>query len=206
VLNCLGMAALTFSIGGVAQWMPNYVQAYRHWGNEASVNIIFGAITALTGLIGTLLGGIVGDRCRGKVPGAYLFVSAMGLFAAFPFFILMLFVPFPWAWILVLLAEFCLFFNTGPSNTALANVTHPSVRATAFALNIFFIHAVGDAISPTIIGLLSDLTGGNMNVGFAAVGIMILAGGFFWLWGAHYLDRDTAAIERPLDSLPRVAR
>ncbi|HEX2971587.1 MAG TPA: MFS transporter, partial [Tepidisphaeraceae bacterium] len=206
VLNCLGMAALTFSIGGVAQWMPNYVQAYRYWGNEASVNIIFGAITALTGLIGTLLGGIVGDRYRGKVPGAYLFVSAMGLFAAFPFFILMLFVPFPWAWILVLLAEFCLFFNTGPSNTALANVTHPSVRATAFALNIFFIHAVGDAISPTIIGLLSDLTGGNMNVGFAAVGIMILAGGFFWLWGAHYLDRDTAAIERPLDSLPRAAR
>ncbi|MGE5608154.1 MAG: spinster family MFS transporter [Bacillota bacterium] len=202
VLNCLGMAALTFSIGGVAQWMPNYVQAYRHWGDEGSVNIIFGTITAFTGLIGTLLGGITGDHLRNKLPGAYLFVSALGLFAAFPFFVLMLFVPFPWAWAFVLLAEFFLFFNTGPSNTALANVTHPSVRATAFALNIFFIHIVGDAISPPIIGLLSDLTGGNMNVGFASVGMMILAGSVFWFWGARYLDRDTMAVADPLIDSP----
>jgi MFS family permease len=203
VLNCLGMAALTFSIGGIAQWMPNYVQVYRRWGNEGSINIIFGTITAFTGLTGTLLGGITGDRLRNRIPGAYLFISAMGLFAAFPFFVLMLFVPFPRAWIFVFLAEFCLFFNTGPSNTALANVTHPSVRATAFALNIFFIHVVGDAISPPIIGLLSDLTGGNMNVGFASVGMMILAGGVFWLWGARYLEQDTvAASNRLIDSPP----
>jgi MFS family permease len=137
---------------------------------------------------------------RTRVRGASFVVSGMGLFAAFPFFLLMLFIPFPWAWIFVFLAEFCLFFNTGPSNTALANVTHPAIRSTAFALNIFFIHAVGDAISPPIIGALSDHYNRNMNVGFGAVGAMMLAGGAFWIWGAKYLDRDTAAAPKQLDS------
>jgi MFS family permease len=202
VLNCLGMAALTFSIGGMAQWMPNYVQAFRRWGDEASVGILFGSITVVTGVTATLLGGMAGDKLRGRVPGAYFVVSAVGLLVAFPFFLLMLFVPFPLAWVFVFLAEFWLFFNTGPSNTALANVTHPSIRATAFAVNIFFIHAFGDAISPPIIGLLSDMTGGNMNVGFGVVGIMMIAGAIFWLLGARYLDRDTENAPRQLDLPP----
>jgi len=198
VLNCLGMAALTFSIGGMAYWMPNYVVEFRKAGEEGAVGIIFGAITVVTGIVATLLGGIMGDKLRGKVRGAYFVVSAAGLLLAFPFFLLMLFVPFPWAWVFVFLAEFFLFFNTGPSNTALANVTHPSIRATAFAVNIFFIHAVGDAISPTIIGWLSDMTGGNLNVGFGVVGIMMVVGAVFWLWGARHLDRDTAAAPHQL--------
>jgi len=53
--------------------------------------------------------------------------------------------PFPLGWGLIFLACFCLFFNTGPVNTILANVTHPSLRAAGFALNIFVIHALGDA-------------------------------------------------------------
>ena len=39
------------------------------------------------------------------------------------------------------------------------NVTNPAVQAMAFAINIFFIHALGDAISPTILGMLSDQWG-----------------------------------------------
>jgi hypothetical protein len=38
-----------------------------------------------------------------------------------------------------------LFFNIGPSNTALANVTPPTVPASAFALNLLIIHLLGAA-------------------------------------------------------------
>ena len=55
---------------------------------------------------------------------------------ACPIFILTLYIPFPAAWITMFLAIFFLFLNTGPSNTALANVSLPAVRATAFAANI----------------------------------------------------------------------
>jgi len=33
---------------------------------------------------------------------------------------------------------------------------------------------------------------GNMNAGFMAIAVSILISGLFWLWGARYLERDTA--------------
>ena len=70
----------------------------------------------------------------------------------FPCLLLVIYLPFPLAWVFLFLTIFCLFFNTGPTNTILANVTHASVRASAFALNIFIIHLLGDVISPPVIG------------------------------------------------------
>ena len=105
----------------------------------------------------------------------------------------MLFIPFPFAWVLMFLAIFFLFFNTGPSNTALANVTQPSVRSIAFAVNILIIHALGDATAPPLIGAVADKT--NMNVAFLVVSAMMLVAGIFWMWGAKYLAGDTEAIE-----------
>ena len=49
-----------------------------------------------------------------------------------------------------------LFFNTGPSNTALANVTPRTVRASAFGLNILIIHLFGYATSPSLIGMVRE--------------------------------------------------
>ena len=108
----------------------------------------------------------------------------------FPLIVLLVLTPFPWAWAWLSLAVFFLFFNTGPTNTILANVTHPSIRAQAFAINIFIIHALGDAISPPIIGAIADAT--NLDVGFQVVSAMAVVGGLLWLWGAPYLARDTA--------------
>ena len=31
-----------------------------------------------------------------------------------------------------------------------------------------------------------------MNAGFMAIAVSILISGLFWLWGARYLERDTA--------------
>ncbi|HJT76093.1 MAG TPA: hypothetical protein VJ739_02735, partial [Gemmataceae bacterium] len=163
------------------------------------------ALTALLGLLATLAGGSLGDRLRGRFPGSYFLVSGVALVLAFPMILLILVTPFPWAWVFLGLAVFCLFFNTGPTNTILANVTHPAVRASAFALNILVIHALGDAVSPPVIGLIQDKTG-SLNAGFAFVSVLVLVGGVLWLWGARYLARDTAlAPTRLLDESPALA-
>jgi hypothetical protein len=111
----------------------------------------------------------------------------------FPLFVAALFTPFPYAWLLLFAAIFFLFFNTGPTNTALANVTHPSVRASAFALNIFVIHALGDAISPFVIGAIADQS--SLSTAILIVTLLVPVSGAFWLWGARYLKRDTDRIE-----------
>jgi MFS family permease len=144
------------------------------------------------GLTATLLGGLVGDALRARFPGSYFLVSGWGILIACPFVIAMLYTPFPWAWAMIFLSVFFLFFNTGPSNTILANVTRPGVRATAFALNIFLIHALGDAVSPPLLG---KIVGGQhrWNAAFFVVaGVMALAG-VLWLYGSRYLHADTLA-------------
>lgn len=187
-LNTLAMTAMTFAIGGISFWVPSYISVFRHQPDLGRINIIFGAITVVAGLIATLLGGIIGDRVRQRFPGAYFQVSGIAMLIAFPFVIAFLYVPFPYAWGCLFCAIFFLFFNTGPSNTALANATHPSVRAMAFAVNILVIHAAGDAFSPTLIGAIADRS--NMNVAFLVVSAAILLASGLWLFGAKYLQED----------------
>jgi hypothetical protein len=195
VLNTLGMTAMTFALGGMALWMPRYVFQEKYHSDDSAVLghvvLIFGIIVVVSGLLATLLGGIAGDRLRKRFPGSYFLVSGISMIVGFPMVPLVLWAQQPWMyWTFIFIACFCLFFNTGPTNTALANVTHPAVRSSAFALNIFVIHALGDAISPTVIGYIASIS--SMNVGLFVVSLMILVGGLFWLWGARYLARDTA--------------
>jgi len=190
VWNTLAMTALTFAMGGLSFWVPLYLQ---HRGLPPSSRIIFGGMLVVAGLTATLLGGMAGDLLRKRFASAYFLVSGIGVIIAFPFAAAVVFAPFPLAWGLMFVALFFLFFNTGPSNTALANVTHPSVRSTAFALNILVIHALGDAAAPPLIGLVADHT--NINVAFLAVTAMMFVAGVLWLCGAKFLPSDTAAVE-----------
>jgi MFS family permease len=205
VLATLGYTAATFAVGGIAAWMPYYLEDYRGQPRDRA-NYYFSVITVVAGLTATVLGGIAGDRLRGRFPGSYFLVSAGGMLVGFPLFLAVLVTPLPWAWVLIFLACFCLFFNTGPVNTILANVTHPALRAQAFALNILVIHAFGDAISPLVIGAIADwLRDGarkNLNAGFLAVSGMILLSAVFWAAGTPFLARDTALAPKRLGPDP----
>ena len=97
-------------------------------------------------------------------------------------------------WVFVFLAVFGLFMHTGPAFTLLANVVTPEVRATAFAINILVIHALGDVISPPFIGAVADRS--SLHVAFMITGAMIVVGGVLWIWGARYLEDDTKRANR----------
>ena len=200
VLCTLGMAAMTFAIGGISFWMPYYLETRP--GAPANSTLIFGAITAASGLVATLLGGLVGDKLRKRFPGSYFLVSGAAMLTGFPIFLAVLFlnVSFTWIWVLIFLTCFCLFFNTGPTNTIIANVTHPSMRAAGYAVCIFVIHALGDVISPVIIGLLNGYFQ-DMSKSFLVVGLTFLIAGVLWLWGARYLARDTEMAPKRMNAV-----
>lgn len=199
VLCTLGMTAMTFAMGGISVWMPTYLEMLPPQpGLPKDPTSLFGAISSISGLIATLLGGVVGDKLRTRYSGSYFLVSGAGMLSGLPFFVAFFFVPFPWAWGLLFLACFCLFFNTGPTNTILANVTHPAVRASAFALNILMIHALGDVLSPLVIGILTDRF--SMRTAFLLTGVMFIVSAAFWLTGAKYLQRDTELAPQRLSS------
>jgi MFS family permease len=156
----------------------------------SKINTIFGGIVAISGILATLAGGWLGDRLRDRFPGSYFIVSGWSAVLGIPPFLLVLITPFPWAWGLLFLSVIGLFFNTGPSNTILANVAPPPIRSSAFAVNILLIHILGDAISPTILGKVADTW--SMDVGFVSLSGVILLSAASWLFGARFLARDTA--------------
>jgi MFS family permease len=191
LINCVAMTLMTFVTGGLGFWASAYLR-YRNQSPNVGMTI-FGVITVIAGLISTLLGGVVADKLRSRFAGSYFLVSGIGMLIACPFFVATLYIPFPAAWIPMFVAIFFLFLNTGPSNTALANVSLPAVRATAFAVNILVIHALGDVQAFWLLGYIGGHT--NMHVAFLFVSGIILVSGLVWLSGVKYLAADTAAVE-----------
>ncbi|MFI5293887.1 MAG: spinster family MFS transporter [Thermodesulfovibrionales bacterium] len=189
VIATLAMAAMTFAMGGLAQWLPTFF--YRTHGQSiAAGNALFGTITVISGIAGTLTGGWLGDRFQKGSGKGYLMVSGMGFLAGTPFAVYALVSSsFPGCLTAIFFAEFFLFFNTGPLNTTIVNVTNPSVRAMAFAVNIFFIHALGDAVSPAILGRLSDIWG--LRTALLITPFMILLAAGFSFLCTRFVEKDS---------------
>ena len=192
VFNCAAQTAMTFALGGMAFWMSAYL-IFRKQPPEMATPI-FGGITVVAGLLSTLLGGFVADRLQKRFSGSYFLVSGIGMLVAFPLLVIVLYTPFPLAWIPLFGAVFFVFLNTGPSNAALANVAASKIRATAFAANILIIHLLGDAISPPLLGAVAGHY--DMNVAFLVISAAMLVSGVIWLFGMKYLAADTASAEK----------
>jgi hypothetical protein len=76
------------------------------------------------------------------------------------------------------------------------------MRSTAFAINIFLIHVLGDIWSPIAIGALADATG-NLTAGMLLTVVAIGGAGVLFLSGMRYLEQDQrAALSWGHDTLP----
>ena len=151
----LGMAMMTFALGGLQVWMPTFLHR-DHGYSLKDANWIFGISTAATGIAAALVGGWLGDYLLRYTRKAYYLVSAMSLAMGIPAMWIALYATGNRMLAGVVVAEFLLLINTSPLNAALINSVGAHVRATAIAVDIFVIHLLGDASSPWIIGYLSD--------------------------------------------------
>lgn len=193
VVNTLAMAAMTFAMGGLAQWMPSFLFRVHHL-DVARGNTLFGAITVLAGITGTLAGGWLGDRLQKKTAKGYLLVSGWGFVVGTPIAVYAIAADsLAGCLTAMFFAEFFLFFNTGPLNTVIVNVSSSTCRAMAFAVNIFFIHALGDAVSPTILGWLSDRWG--LRAALLVTPATIAAAAGFCFLCTRFIKKDMEAVE-----------
>jgi MFS transporter, Spinster family, sphingosine-1-phosphate transporter len=182
-LTVLGYAAYTFAIGGLAYWMPAFLERARGMPrSEATVS--FGTIVVITGFIGTFIGGWMGDYFARNSRQAYLWLSAIATLIAAPFVWLALTTNSHSLYVTYMVtAQLCLFLSTGPINAAIINLVIASERATAIALSVFAIHLLGDALSPLIVGALSDAF--SLQQAITILPVAVLIGGFVWIWAAR---------------------
>jgi predicted MFS family arabinose efflux permease len=182
VLTVLGYAAYTFAIGALAFWMPAFLERTRGVP-RAEATIQFGAVVVVTGLAGTLLGGWLADALRPRLARADLWVSGLSALLSAPLALVALTAPSPTLHLAALVsAQLLLFASTGPINDVIVAVVRPSERATASAISIFVIHALGDVPSPPLVGALSDRS--SLGTALLIVPVAIAIAGALWTWGA----------------------
>jgi len=153
--STLGMAAMTFSLGGIQVWMPKFLFSERGYTLEAA-NFAFGIIIVVDGILAALVGGWLGDYLLPRIKSSYYLVSAASMLLGVPVMIVALFVRGPLMIPAIGVAAFFLLLNTAPLNAAVINSVGAHIRVTALAVNIFIIHLLGDVPSPTMMGWVAD--------------------------------------------------
>lgn len=153
--STLGMAAMTFSLGGIQVWMPQFLYSDRHYTLEAA-NLTFGMIVVVDGILAALAGGWLGDYLLPRMKSSYYLVSAVSMALGIPAMIVALFTTGRAMIPAIAVAAFFLLLNTAPLNAAVINSVDAHIRATAIAVNIFIIHLLGDVPSPTMMGWVAD--------------------------------------------------
>jgi len=153
--STLGMAFMTFSLGGIQVWMPQFLYSERHYTLE-NANLMFGIIIVVDGILAALAGGWLGDYLLPRTKSSYYIVSAASMLLGIPVMIVALFAKGPVMMPAIAVAAFFLLLNTAPLNAAVINSVGAHIRATALAVNIFIIHILGDVPSPTMMGWLAD--------------------------------------------------
>ena len=145
-----------FTIGSASTWIPSYfTNAFALTLSQSSS--ISGGVLAGGSLIGTLTGGWLADSLQRRRPEGRMIVVTLSFLIGAPLTWIALslheLVPFITVFSLAII---CLTLSLGPLNAIIQDVIIPEVRATAFGLALLLAHLLGDAASPTIIGILSD--------------------------------------------------
>lgn len=181
-----GLATLTFAMGGISWWVPEFLRRVAGMSmGRASLTV--GASTVINGIAGTLIGGWIAQIWLRRNHRALYLLSAWSVALTLPFGILLFFGPRAWAVPSLFAAEFFLFMNTGPLNTAIVNSVSSPVRATAISINLFCIHAFGDTFSPQIIGAISDRT--NLSIGLGSTLVFLVISCTILFSGARFAPR-----------------
>jgi MFS transporter, Spinster family, sphingosine-1-phosphate transporter len=179
VLAVAGYTAVTFASGALADWFPAFLSRYRGMSVQGAGTLV-GLSAVVGGFGGTIIGGLLGDRLRGQTRHPYLALSAvsMGVAALMATFAVVAHGTFVVA-VCMVATQFFLWFYNAPINAVLLNCVPSGLRPRAFALSILSIHILGDAISPSIVGLTSDATG-SLPLALGMAPVTMALGAVIW--------------------------
>lgn len=189
--SVLGYTAYTFALGGFAAFAPKYL--YEELGMELrTADFWFGAVLVVAGLVGTAIGGWLGDKWPGPDRvRANLRLCAVASLFSLPFAIACFSTSSPVTFFVAIFGtELLLFAATAPINLALLQSVPEELRASAMAASIFVIHLLGDFISPPLIGAISDAS--TLRTGMWILPVAIAIGSAIWWFGAAIRPREVA--------------
>ena len=200
------------TLGALSWWAPAYIEyAYKVSGNESGIDlvgIIFGGITILAGLIGVGIGSGTAHYFKNKnYKKSDPIVCAVGIFIAIPFAFGAL-ASTSWStqsirilsWILLFFTEVFLSMNWAIVTDILLYIIIPNRRSIAQAMQISCSHLLGDAISPYIVGQISDWIAkgdqsiqtkySSLQISLYLSLLVLIPGGIAFFYSAFFIEND----------------
>ena len=201
----LGTAVGSGTLSGLAFWAVAYHE--RHSGMPAATAAgIVGVLILLASLGGTLAGGSIADRVRGKVRGAPMLGAglAMGTGVILLFCSFIEGIPVWGVRIPLQAAAVALIVGALPATFAMTSEVVPaSLRGTGFSLVKVSSTIIG-TVAPPLVGWISDQrtyitsTGretGDLGFAFSLTVPLVLIGAILLIRGRHTVEEDKAAAE-----------
>ncbi|CAB07311.1 Major facilitator superfamily (MFS) profile domain-containing protein [Caenorhabditis elegans] len=197
VTSSLGYTATVFMVGTLAWWAPitiQYADSARRNGTitedqKANINLVFGALTCVGGVLGVAIGTLVSNMwSRGVGPFKHIqtvradaLVCAIGAAICIPTLILAIQniesnMNFAWGMLFICIVASS--FNWATNVDLLLSVVVPQRRSSASSWQILISHMFGDASGPYILGLISDAIRGNEDTAQAHYKSLVTS---FWL-------------------------
>ncbi|VAH49724.1 unnamed protein product [Triticum turgidum subsp. durum] len=177
VVNVAGYIFYNFVIGAYSYWGPKAGQDIYHM---ASADLMFGGITIVCGIFGTLAGGFILDKIDSTISNAFkllsgaTFLGAIFCFGAFCFKSLYGFIPF------FSVGELLVFATQAPVNYICLHSVKPSLRPLSMAMSTVSIHILGDVPSSPIVGFIQDKIHNWRTTALLLTSVLVGAFGFWF--------------------------
>ncbi|GAB2232041.1 hypothetical protein Drorol1_Dr00011062 [Drosera rotundifolia] len=191
VVNVLGYVTYNFVLGAYSYWGP---KAGYYIYSMSNADMLFGGITIVCGILGTLSGGYILDSINATIPNAFkllsgaTFLGAIFCFSAFCFKSLYAFIAF------FSVGELLIFATQAPVNYVCLRSVRPSLRPLSMAISTVSIHIFGDVPSSPLVGVLQDYVNNWRVTSLVLTSVLFPAAGI-WFLGVFLKVSDTLAID-----------
>ena len=191
---------------GVGLFMPAYFMRIHGYGLAETSSYLF--LIGLTGILGTYLGGYLGDRFGQKDKRWYMLFPGVATFLSVPFAFLFYTTDVPWLALLFAIPGAILGpMYLGPTFGMTQTLVPHKMRATASAILLFVLNLIGLGLGPVFAGALSDYLTADYGVEAIRYALLILAvAGNIWSALHYYLASRTIQNDMQLKDAPALQR
>jgi len=190
----LGGALTSASMNSLVAWSLSFVQ--RQMGLDvAHAGRAIGMVGLVAGVLGSWVGGRLGDRLMERWPSGRVIASASGFLVGVPICVALLLTHDIATFSVLFFAVVFLFtWYNGPIAAVLFDVVPRGVAATVMGAYVFFIHIAGDAVALPVVGFLSDRYG--LQAAMLSLPAVGLLGALILLISVRTVGRDMARVRQ----------
>ncbi|UTW03074.1 MFS transporter [Amphritea atlantica] len=198
----VGSGLQLFVGGTMIVWMPSYLNRYYAMSTDKAGAVA--AVVLLCSGIGMILCGILSDRLCLKSPSRKISLAIVYCLSSCIILSIAFSLSHGTAQLILICIGMLLAAGTsGPASAMVANLTHHSIHATAFATLTLANNILGLAPGPFITGKVSDLIG--LQAAFQLVPLISIAAAAVFFYARHSYLNDIAQLSGSNDHTSAVA-